>query len=217
MNATPSLLFKTCNLTKIYGLHRILVDVSIDCYSHQISIIQGKNGAGKTTLLRLLAGLIKPTRGNILWVGGERPQIGWAGHECSCYESLSAKENIAFSASLYGINPEKAWAWACDWFGLSLLEQRPLSSLSFGQKQRLALARATLHRPLILLLDEPIGGLDRHSCARLEQFLKKQAAAGVCVLLSTHDTCFAARMGDRFLVLEKGKVVQKAYQSEVGQ
>jgi heme exporter protein A len=168
----------------------------------------GPNGSGKSTLLRCIAGLLRPRAGHVLVDGrescelapAERARVAYAGHRPLLWGGLSARENLVLCASLYGLgadSAERALATA----DLAEAAERPAALLSQGQRQRLALARALLPSPALLVLDEPHSGLDEASSARLDGVLAA-ARGNVTLILATHERAAAERLCDELLHLE---------------
>jgi len=169
------------------------VDVALS--AGEVKVVLGPNGAGKTTLLRILAGLARPTAGSVQVMGrplrGDDPDarrpIGLLSHHSLLYDDLSLLENLTFAARLYGIPaPGRVAREALEAAELSARADDSPRRLSRGMLQRAAIARALLHRPSILLLDEPFTGLDAHSADRFRNFLRGQREAGRAILLVTH-------------------------------
>ena len=168
----------------------------------------GPNGSGKSTLLRCVAGLLRPRAGSVLVDGqescelppAERARVAYAGHRPLLWGGLSARENLVLSAGLYGLGAEAAEA-ALELAGLAEAAERPAAALSQGQRQRLALARALLPSPQLLVLDEPHSGLDEASSARLDALLA-DARGRVTIVLATHEHSRAQLLCDELLHLE---------------
>jgi heme ABC exporter ATP-binding subunit CcmA len=168
----------------------------------------GPNGSGKSTLLRCIAGLLRPRAGSVLVDGREscelpareRARIAYAGHRPLLWGGLSARENLVLCAGLYGLAAERAER-ALESADLAEAAERPAASLSQGQRQRLALARALLPEPGLLVLDEPHSGLDEASGIRLDAQLT--AARGqITIVLATHERLRAERLCDELMQLE---------------
>ncbi len=180
----------------------------------QFVLLAGANGAGKSTLLRLLAGISRPSSGRVL-IAGQDPQryaearasIGLLSHHTLLYDDLSANENLTFFARLYAL-PDAAQRVeeALEQVGLTEQRHRRLRGFSRGMRQRLALARATLHRPTILLLDEPFTGLDQLACDALNERLRTLKTADCTCVMVTHRLQEAAELADRLVVLGKGRI-----------
>jgi heme ABC exporter ATP-binding subunit CcmA len=168
----------------------------------------GPNGSGKSTLLRCIAGLLRPRAGSVLIDGGEscelgpeeRARVAYAGHRPLLWGGLSARENLVLCAGLYGLAPGSA-DQALEAADLTEAAERPAALLSQGQRQRLALARALLPAPGLLVLDEPHSGLDEASSARLDALLA-DARGRVTIVLATHERSRAERLCDELMELE---------------
>lgn len=164
----------------------------------------GRNGAGKTTLLRIFAGLSKPTKGNVSIHG----RTGYLGHGIGVYDDLSAFENLIFFGELQGVpDPSKAAIEALERVGLARVKDGMAREFSRGMRQRLAVARAFLHRPDILLLDEPFTSLDDKAIAVLQSLLADALAQGATIIMSTHQIREAVELATRIALLERGKIV----------
>jgi heme exporter protein A len=166
-----------------FGPVRALDGISFSVRPGQTLAIFGPNGAGKTTLLKVLAGLIRPQRGQAHVDGGRRA-IGWIGHQAQLYNQLTVNENLGFWASLYDVHPPGELLAR---LGLEEHADRPVRALSRGLLQRVAIARALVHNPAVLLLDEPFTGLDRTAAETLGRLLAQHAAAGRATVLVTHN------------------------------
>jgi heme ABC exporter ATP-binding subunit CcmA len=175
----------------------------------------GANGAGKTTLLRCLALLLRPSAGRLALFGTAaaaappslRRRLGWVGHESCCYADLTGAENLALYAELFDLPDVRARvAEAIAWAGLDGAARRPVRVYSRGMAQRLALARALLHQPDLLLLDEPFTGLDPPGADALAARLAALAAAGRAVVLASHDLERLAPLATRLVILHRGRV-----------
>jgi len=193
----------------------VLAGVDLVVEGGECVALLGANGAGKTTLLRVLATLLRPSAGRLRLFGEDaalRPaavlrKIGYVGHESSCYGDLTATENLDFFAELYGLgDARRRVAELVEWTGLGVAARRPVRTFSRGMTQRLALARALLHRPELLLLDEPFNGLDPHATAMLEALLAELRRAGHAIVLSTHDVPRAAALATRIVMLHRGRI-----------
>jgi heme ABC exporter ATP-binding subunit CcmA len=202
-------------LVKLYGATRALLGVSATFRAGEVTVVEGPNGSGKSTLLAILARLTKPTRGDVVYGGapaGEWPaselraRIGVLAHAAMIYPDLSARENLALYARLHGVQDDAGRVAAmADRFEIGRFGDRPARTYSRGQLQRLALARALLHAPALLLLDEPSTGLDTRSVARLRGAVEAEKARGAVVVLITHDPSLAEALADRRVRLARGK------------
>jgi heme exporter protein A len=197
-----------------FGRERVLRGVSLELTSGNSLAILGRNGSGKSTLLRVLAGLLRPARGRVL-VGGEdlfaapraRARLGYVGHEPMLYGGLTVMENLRLYAALYGLpDPRARTEEACALLDLEAYRDTLTARLSRGLTQRAAVARAVLHRPQVLLLDEPFAGLDPDATARLAAHLDAFRAAGGTLILATHHPAEAARLSDTARRLTGGRL-----------
>lgn len=205
-------------LVKLFGATRALAGVDARFGAGAVTVIEGPNGSGKTTLLSVLSLLTRPTRGQVLFGDKQaqdaselRARIGLVGHAGLVYPDLNARENLELFASLYGVRDAKARIdQVVERFALGAWAERPVRTYSRGQLQRVSLARALVHRPRLLLLDEPSTGLDVTSTERLAEAIQEEKQNGVIAVLVTHDPTFAARVADRTVRLERGRVVEAA-------
>jgi heme exporter protein A len=203
------------NIGKTYAGRRALVEVSAELASGQVSAIVGPNGAGKSTLLGILSTLVAPTTGELRW-GSEplhrsspaRAAIGYVGHDPGVYGDLTAAQNLILFAELYGLaRPGERAAAMLARVGLrEVPAEAAVRTFSRGMQQRLALARALLHGPAILLFDEPGSALDPAGAAWLGRELATERAAGRTVVLVTHDLDAAGAIADHLMVLRRGRV-----------
>ena len=200
-------------LVKVYGATRALIGVDATFPERAVTVIEGPNGSGKSTLLNILGQLVKPTKGEVRYGehsagGGElRASIGILAHAAMIYPDLSARENLALYARLYDLaDPAAALEASIDRFDIKRWGERPARTYSRGQLQRLALARALLHSPKLLLLDEPSTGLDVRGVERLIKTVEAERERGAIVVLITHDPKLADRLADARVALERGRV-----------
>jgi heme exporter protein A len=202
-------------VSKTFGRHRALVDVTLDFASGQVASIVGPNGAGKTTLLGILSTLMRPSKGEVRLddqsMHGSRTarqSIGYVGHEPGVYPDLSAQQNLRLFAALYTLaDVEARVASMLERVGLGgVHDDLPARAFSRGMLQRLALARALLHDPDILLFDEPSSALDPLGVRWLTEELGREREAGRLVILVTHDLEAAAQVSNHVVVLRRGRV-----------
>ncbi len=213
------------DLTKTYGYRHALWGVSFDLAEGEAVALVGANGAGKTTLLRVLAGLARLSGGTVrLGVpdGASRKHVvprhmvGYVAHDTMLYDDLSAEANLRLYARLYDIGDgERRAAALLARVGLTERRRERVRTYSHGMRQRLALARALLHRPRLLLLDEPASGLDADAAALLDALVAEEVAEGCVVLLATHDLDRALATSRRVLALARGRLVADAPCGEV--
>lgn len=203
------------NVQKSFGLRPVLRSVSLTLDAGERLALLGANGAGKTTLLRILAGLTRPGGGRIT-IGGldlcrqtreVQRTIGFVAHQPYLYDELSALENLQFFARMYGLRrPAERAERLLQRVGLGKRGRERAGTFSRGQLQRLALARALLHEPALLLLDEPETGLDQAGQALLAELLYEHQARGGTLLFTTHDLEGAPGRSDRVAWLCQGRV-----------
>ena len=206
---------RTEGLTRSFGRTRALAGVDLGLPWGNALALFGPNGAGKSTLLRVLATLTMPDAGTAR-VGGFdrrtdtgriRAAVGYVGHQTLLYDDLTAEENLRFYARLYNIpNAANRTIELLADVGLSDRATQRVGTFSNGMQKRLAIARALVHRPSVLLLDEPEAGLDEAGLGLLERVVRGVAAAGAAVVMSTHDVDRGLALADRTAVLIAGRV-----------
>jgi heme ABC exporter ATP-binding subunit CcmA len=194
-------------LTRRFGSTRALSGIDLDIPTGETVVVFGHNGSGKTTLIKLIAGLLRPTSGEVL-IDGKPPRenrgrLGFLGHDLYLYPHLSVSENLVLYARLYDVGGAEA-ATALEAVGMSYKKEALVHTLSQGEGQRVALARAVLHDPDLLLVDEPFSGLDEQSAAALPAVLKRE---GRTLVVATHDTERGKAIADRIVTLEQGRIV----------
>jgi heme exporter protein A len=203
-------------VSKRYGYRWALNNVSLEVKRGEIAAILGPNGAGKSTLLRIIAALAKPTLGEFEVAGLQLPRdaievrklIGFLAHQPLLYEDLSAEQNLAFFARLYRLRrSERRISELLKKFDLYLRRKEPVRNYSRGMQQRLALARALLHKPRVLLLDEPHSGLDRKTAEIIDKMLISLAKSGITILFATHDLQRAQHLARKVFVLADGELI----------
>jgi heme exporter protein A len=198
---------------KFYGDYPALRDISIEVAEGACLALLGRNGAGKTTLLKILAGLSRQQKGSVHILGDEvrshnaRMRIGVLGHAIGVYDELSATENLILFAQLYGIdNPRRAAAEWLERTGLTNAAQALVREFSRGMRQRLAVARAFIHNPRVLLFDEPFTALDDRAIAVLQQVLRDALADGKTVVMSTHQLREALELATHAALIVRGRL-----------
>ncbi|HLG51570.1 MAG TPA: heme ABC exporter ATP-binding protein CcmA [Chloroflexota bacterium] len=210
------LAFEIEGLVRRYGYRRALDGLDLVVPWNQRVAILGPNGAGKTTLLRILATLVRPTRGQVRVGGLELPSqasavrryVGFLAHQTFLYDELTARENLIFYGHLYGLPDPSGRADALlAQVGLADRAGHRVRTLSRGLQQRLALARAVVHDPPLLLLDEPETGLDLAGIALLGSLFYDATGHLRTVLFTTHDPELALALADRVIVLARGRKV----------
>jgi heme exporter protein A len=198
-------------LTRNYGERAALAEVSLRVEAGETLVVFGPNGAGKTTLLRVLATLLRPHSGQVTVLGGQLPDDAWRvrgrvgllGHEPLLYRELTARENLSFHARLHGV-PSERIEQLLDVLELSQRADEPLRTFSRGLVQRVAVARAVLHDPELLLLDEPYANLDPAAVELVEPLIG--TASGCTRILSSHDPARGLAEADVALGLREGRV-----------
>lgn len=205
-------------VSKSFGQHRVLDELDLEVQPGEPLCLLGRNGAGKTTLLRILAGLIRPEAGSI-WLDDQqidyaeshaRHDIGLVMHQPFLYEHLTGVENLRFYARLYQVPDENvAIERAMAQVGMQRFGGKPVRAYSRGMKQRLTIARALLHTPSILILDEPYTGLDLQGSQAFNQLMLEQKQQGRIILLTTHDISHALPISSRFAFLARGRIAEE--------
>ncbi len=217
-------MISTHKLSKRFGHRLALQDIDLQVRAGEIVALLGPNGAGKSTLLRVLATLAQPSFGAVEVAGCRLPEqgpeararVGYVGHQPLLYGDLSAEQNLNFFASLYGaVNPSRRIDQLLNQFGLAARRGETVRNFSRGMQQRLAIARALLHRPAVLLLDEPHSGLDREAAAILDKLLRAHAKSGAVILIATHDLNRVLGLAQRVEVLAAGRLVASLPKSKL--
>lgn len=204
-------------LSKSFGRRKALNNIDLEVGKGELVAIFGPNGAGKTTLLKIMSTIIEPTKGNVLINGINikknpseiRGMIGAISHETYLYDELTARENLIFFARMYGIEKNNIDSRVDDILKSVNLLQRSderAGSFSRGMKQRLSIARAFLHQPSILLMDEPYTGLDQHAAANFERVLMGTGNSDVTRIMITHNIERAFELCDRMLIIDRGEI-----------
>ena len=202
------------NLIKQFGRFAALRGVTAEFAGGKLYAILGDNGAGKTTLLRTIAGLNHPSSGAVTILGASKfydvcQQVGYMAHPSLLYDELSGMENLAYFARLYGIADGSGCAEVIRAVGLDPTLTRPVGQYSQGMRQRMSLARALLHDPWILLLDEPFSNVDLHSASEMVRLLAGLRDQGKTILVVTHQASLLASVADEFVWMEAGKIVAR--------
>jgi ABC-type multidrug transport system ATPase subunit len=203
------------DVSRHFGRRRAVTKVSFTAGRGEILGLLGPNGAGKSTLIGMLATLVAPTSGSITYgphstatAGAQiRAAIGLLAHELHLYPELTARQNLEFFAKLYGVAVADAVPTALDAAGLAGRADDDVSAFSRGMRQRLALERALLHRPTLLLLDEPFTGLDDRAVGIVSDRLRALAAAGAIVVVATHDLDMADGLITRIAIVRDGRLI----------
>ena len=201
---------------KFYGDFPALRDINFTVEAGSCLALLGRNGAGKTTLLKILAGLSRPGKGSIKILGNDardqatRYRTGVLGHGIGIYDELSAFENLRLFAELYNVpEPKKAALAWLEKAGLDRVRDGLVREFSRGMRQRLAVARAFIHEPALLLLDEPFTALDDRAIAVLQQLLTEARAAGRTIIMSTHQLREALELASDVALIDRGRLAYR--------
>jgi len=205
------------NLIKQFGRFAALRGVDAEFDEGKLHVVLGDNGAGKTTLLRAMAGLAHPTRGTIS-ILGKTPhkacrEIGYMAHPSLLYDEMSGIENLRYFARLYGISGDARCQQVIRAVKLDPDLSRPVGQYSQGMRQRMSLARAILHDPKILLLDEPFSNVDVHSAREMVGLLKSMRDNGKTIFVVTHQAGLLEGAADEFIWMQAGKIVERTLSS----
>lgn len=212
-------------LVKTFGHRVVLRGVDLTINEGDFVTLMGANGAGKTTLMHIVASLSKPTSGEVS-IGGYRLAdsgselrrfIGLVSHKTLLYDDLSALQNLRFYARMYDVSDASPRIESVlNQVGLMSRQHDPVRTYSRGMQQRLAIARAILHNPPILLLDEPDTGLDQHAAGMLGELLSAVGISQRTILMTTHNLERGVSLGNRVVILAKGKIAYDAQRKDVG-
>ena len=211
-------------LVKRFGLKTVLRGLDFKVEAGEFVALLGPNGAGKTTFLRILASLSRPALGDVRIAGYRLPQqaaavrrrLGVVSHLPLLYGDLTAEENLRFYGRMYGVPYlDRRIAEVLDMVGLRARRRDLVRTFSRGMQQRLAIGRAVLHDPEVMLFDEPHTGLDQDACAMLDQVLSEVAARGRTVVMTSHDLARVGDLASRFDILSRGLIVASAPRTEM--
>jgi sodium transport system ATP-binding protein len=213
-------------LEKMLGKNRVLRGISLEANSGEIFGLLGPNGAGKTTTLRIICTLLAPDAGSVEVLGFDtrsapeeiRQRVGVVTADIGVYPRLTARENITYFAELSGVprrNVKNSVDLVIDRLGMASFANQRADSLSSGQKQKVAIARAIVHDPEVLMFDEPTSNLDVLASREIREFMVESRGRGRCVIFSTHVLHDAERLCDRVTILHEGRVVASGPTSEV--
>jgi heme exporter protein A len=212
----PELMVRMQGVTKRYAHVWALRGIDLELQQGRCLSIFGANGAGKSTLLKILATLTRPSAGTVTIAGYDvvreaekvRPLLGVLGHRTFLYGDLTAQENLQFYGRLFGVDSTQSHIKdLLQLVGLEAQARQRVRTYSRGMQQRLAIARVLLHRPPLLLLDEPYTGLDQHAVVRLQEVLSDLRRAKRTIILSTHDLQRGFLVCDEIVMQSRGKIV----------
>ena len=213
-DVNQALAVEAVNLVKDFGETRAVNGVNLAVPAGSIYGLLGPNGAGKTTTLRMLLGIIDPSSGTRTVLGRIRPieaapEIGYLPEERGLYPAMTAREAIAFMGALRGLSLGEGRRRADVLLGehnLAEWSKKPIRTLSKGMAQTVQLLGTIIHKPRLVVLDEPFSGLDAINQARLEELIRREAEGGVTIIFSTHVIAHAERLCERVAIVAKGKV-----------
>jgi ABC-type multidrug transport system ATPase subunit len=211
---STALIVDVKGLIKQFGRFAALRGVTAEFAPGKFHVILGDNGAGKTTLLRALAGLTHPTRGTVSILGNTPREacreVGYMAHPSLLYDEMSGMENLRYFARLYDITGDERCAQVIRSVGLDPELSRPVGKYSQGMRQRMSLARAILHDPKILLLDEPFSNVDVHSAQAMVGLLKGMRDSGKTIFVVTHQAALLEGVADEFVQMQAGQIVDRS-------
>jgi len=224
LDSTVQTVIHVRRLIKRFGLKTVLRGLDFQVSQGEFVALLGPNGAGKTTFLRILASLSRPSIGEVRIAGYQLPnqaaavrrRLGVVSHLPLLYGDLTAEENLRFYGRMYGLdNLDHRVIEVLDLVGLLARRRDLVRTFSRGMQQRLAIGRAVLHDPEVILFDEPHTGLDQDACAMLDRVLREVAARGRTVVMTSHDLARAADLASRFDVLSRGVIAASVQRAEI--
>jgi len=199
------------NLVKFFGRFAALRGITADFAAGRLYVVVGDNGAGKSTLLRVVAGLMEPSQGSFSILGTKKVRevahrVGYMGHAPLLYDELDGMENLRYFAGLYGIHDDEVCRNAMRQVGLDPDLPRRVGQYSQGMRQRLSLARAVLHDPELMLLDEPFSNVDVRSARDMAEVLGRVRDQGKTIFVVTHQAALMETVADEFVHMSAGKI-----------
>lgn len=212
------------NVTKVFGKKTAIYAVDLNLLPGERLCLMGPNGAGKTTLMRMIVGMTRPTEGSVLLFGRDpveepdaRRRVGYLSDKPYTYDKLTSREHLRLHSALYDAPPEetsKRGVALLNYLEMGEALDQRAETFSFGMQKKLALVLALVHEPDLLVLDEPLNGLDPDSADRMEESLLGYAAGDRSIVLSTHSVEFAARFASRFAIMREGRLELHAPQEK---
>jgi ABC-2 type transport system ATP-binding protein len=211
-------MIKLTSLTKIFGSQVAVDDLSLDIGGGELFGFLGPNGAGKTTTIKMIAGILKPTSGKVEITGFDvqlqperaKMKVGYVPDDPYLYDRLNAREYLEFVGGLYRLDKKTISIRLAELFEIFDMDRwvdRKCEEYSHGMRQKVVFCAAFLHNPAVLVVDEPVVGLDPQSTKKVKDFLKQYAAEGAAVFISTHVLSIAEELCDRIGIINKGKLI----------
>ena len=202
------------NLVKFFGRFAALRGISESFLPGRLYVVLGDNGAGKSTLLRVVAGLMQPSQGSFSLLGSGKvrevaARVGYMGHAPLLYDELGGMENLRYFAGLYDLHDDAVCQNAMQMVGLDPELSRRVGQYSQGMRQRLSLARAVLHDPELMLLDEPFSNVDVHSAREMAAVLGRVRDKGKTIFVVTHQAALMEGVADEFVHMAAGQIVSR--------
>jgi ABC-type multidrug transport system ATPase subunit len=212
--AAPRYAVSVKDVVRHFGRFAALRGVTADFVPGKLYVLLGENGAGKSTLLRIIAGLLSPSRGTITVLGSTNiravaTRFGYMGHAPLLYDEMSAMENLEYFGALYGISEPERCREAIRTVGLDPALERRVGQYSQGMRQRISLARAIVHQPELLFLDEPFSNVDLRSARQMTQLLAGMRDRGTTIFVVTHQAALMEPVADECFVLDAGRLVAR--------
>jgi ABC-type multidrug transport system ATPase subunit len=209
------------NLVKLFGRFAALRGISATFSPGKLYVVLGDNGAGKSTLLRIVAGLMEPTQGSFTLLGASKvrevvQRVGYMAHAPLLYDELSGMENLRYFAGLYGLHDDSVCSKAMQMVGIDPELSRHVGKYSQGMRQRLSLARAVLHDPELILLDEPFSNVDARSAREMAAMLGRVRDQGKTIVVVTHQAALMVGIADEFVHMAAGQIVARDSALDVG-
>jgi ABC-type multidrug transport system ATPase subunit len=201
-------------VSRLYGRFAAVRNITADFAAGKLYLVLGENGAGKSTLLRVIAGLIRPSRGELTVLGSKdlrkvASEFGYMAHASMLYDELSGMENMLYFAKLYGISDVAKCEHAIQTVGLDSKLTRRVGQYSQGMRQRMSLARAIVNDPKLLLLDEPFSNVDGQSSRDMARLLGEMRDAGRTILLVTHQPALLESIADETVMMSSGEIISR--------
>ena len=212
LSSPPAMVLE--NLVKFFGRFAAIRGISTSFAPARLYVILGDNGAGKSTLLRIVAGLMAPSQGSFALLGATKVRdvahrVGYMGHAPLLYDELSGMENLRYFAGLYGLHDDSIGQNVMSMVGLDPELTRRVGQYSQGMRQRLSLARAVLHDPELILLDEPFSNVDVHSARDMAAVLGHVRDKGKTIFVVTHQAVLMEGIADEFVQMTAGQITAR--------